>query len=128
MQRRGTGRKRDPSVPHANGIPIEKTGSPFASGDTRAPSTCHLMGWKVIFFPLVQLRCGTPDIKANTDDLCSLCQLRSALKRPFLARLSPRRGYQYQVPSSRPAAQREIAASAPAPPFFLSYRLSNKVV
>ncbi len=34
----------------------------------------------------------------------SLCQLRSALKGPFLARLSPRRGY--QVPSSRPAAQR----------------------
>jgi hypothetical protein len=34
----------------------------------------------------------------------SLCQLRSALKRPFLARLSPRRGY--QVPSSWPAAQR----------------------
>jgi hypothetical protein len=33
-----------------------------------------------------------------------LCQLRSALKRPLLARLSPRRGY--QVPSSRPAAQR----------------------
>jgi hypothetical protein len=53
---------------------------------------------------LVQLRCGTPDNRDNTGDLCGLCQLRSALKRPFLARLSPRRGY--QVPSSRPAAQR----------------------
>jgi hypothetical protein len=57
-----------------------------------------------IFFSLVQLRCGTPDIRVNTGDLCGLCQLRSALKRPFLARLSSRRGY--QVPSSRPAAER----------------------
>jgi hypothetical protein len=36
--------------------------------------------------------------------ICGLCQLRSALKRPFLAHLSPHRGY--QVPSNRPAAQR----------------------
>jgi hypothetical protein len=39
--------------------------------------------------------CGTPDIRASTGDLHGLCQLPSALKRPFLARLSPspRRGY-----------------------------------
>ena len=57
----------------------------------------------------MQLRCGTPDIRANTNtgDLCGLCQLRSALKRPFLARLSPRRGY--HVPSSR-LRRSEIAA------------------
>ena len=55
----------------------------------------------------MQLRCGTPDIRVNTGDLCGLCQLRSALKRPFLARLSPRRGY--QVPSSR-LRRSEIAA------------------
>jgi hypothetical protein len=35
--------------------------------------------------------------------------LRSALKRPFLACLSPRRGYTDQVPSSRPAAQRNLS-------------------
>jgi hypothetical protein len=50
-----------------------------------------------VFFPLVQLRCGTPDSRVNTGDLCGLCQLRSALKRLFLARLSPRRGYQVRA-------------------------------
>jgi hypothetical protein len=38
-----------------------------------------------------------------------LCQLRSVLKMPFLARLSPRRGY--QVPPSRPAAQRNRSST-----------------
>jgi hypothetical protein len=36
----------------------------------------------------VQLRCRTPDIRVNTGDVCSLWQLQSALKRPFLARFS----------------------------------------
>jgi hypothetical protein len=31
----------------------------------------------------VQLRCGTPDTRANTGDLCGLCELRSKPKRPY---------------------------------------------
>jgi hypothetical protein len=31
------------------------------------------------FFPLVQLRCGTPDIRDNTGDLCSPCPCQAPI-------------------------------------------------
>jgi hypothetical protein len=71
----------------------------------QASHICPLEGVGGVFFPArAQLCCGTPDIRAMTGDLCGVCLLRSALRRPFLGGFSPRRGY--EVPSSRHAAQR----------------------
>jgi hypothetical protein len=74
--------------------------------EIQAPHICPFEGAEGDFF-FARAACLI-SIRVNTGDLCGLCQLRSALKRPFLARLSPRRGYQAPWISLR---RNEIAAS-----------------
>jgi hypothetical protein len=60
----------------------------------------------------VQLRCGTPNIRVNTVAIYAVSVSSNPRSKGFflfLARLSPHRGY--QVPSSRPAAQRNRSSA-----------------